>query len=241
MSKVYTITSGKGGVGKTTATANLGVCLGEMGKKTLVIDADLAMGGIAMVLGLGETYVTLHEVLGGKVNAEKAIYSAHGIDVMPSGPSIGGFLSADPNKLERVVEELVKGYDYILIDAPPGLNKYSLAPLRAADEVLLITTPDPPAVEAAAKLCTVAEVMEAKVGGAIVNRARRASFLSRLMGSKPAKNIDIEGRLKVQVLGTIEEDPAVVEATNLKKPVVVYKPKSPASKALRGLAAKLTL
>lgn len=241
MSKVYTITSGKGGVGKTTATTNLGVCLGQMGKKTLVIDADLAMGGIATVMGLGETYVTLHEVLGGKVNAEKAIYSAHGIDVMPSGPSIGGFLSADPNKLEGVVEELVKGYDYILIDAPPGLNKYSLAPLRAADEVLLIVTPDPTAVEAAAKLRTVAEVMEAKVSGAIVNRVKRGSLLSRLMGGKSTKNMNVEEKLKVQVLGTIDEDPAVGEAASLRKPVVVHKPKSPASKALRGLAAKLTL
>jgi septum site-determining protein MinD len=240
MSKVYTITSGKGGVGKTTATANLGVCLGQMGKKTLVIDADLAMGGIGMTLGLSETYVTLHEVLGGKVNAEKAIYSSHGIDVMPSGQSIGGFLAADPNRLQRVVEELVKGYDYILIDAPPGLNKYSLAPLQAADEILLITTPDPPAVEAAAKLCTVAEVMEAKVGGAIVNRVRRPSFLDRLLGGK-SKNVDVGSRLKVQILGSIDEDPAVVEATSLRKPVVVYKPRSPASKALRGIAAKLTL
>ncbi|MDI6820444.1 MAG: cell division ATPase MinD [Candidatus Hodarchaeaceae archaeon] len=241
MSKVYTITSGKGGVGKTTAAANLGVCLGQLGKKTLVIDADLAMGGIATILGLSETYVTLHEALGGKVSAEKAIYSAHGIDVLPSGPSIGGFLGADPNKLGSIVEKLVKGYDYILIDAPPGLNKYSLAPIKVADEILLIVTPDPPAIEAAAKLHTVAEVMDAKIGGVVVNRARKSSFLGRLRGSKLMKNAEIEGKLKAQILGTIEEDPAVIESTNLKKPVIVYKPKSPASKALRGLAAKLTL
>jgi septum site-determining protein MinD len=240
MSKVYTITSGKGGVGKTTIAANLGVSLGRMRKKIILIDADLAMGGIATILGLDETPVTLHEVLAGKGSIEKAVYSTQGMDVLPSGPTIAGFLKADPKKLKGVVDRLTKTYDYVIIDSPPGLNKYSLTPLKIADEVLLVVTPDLPAVQATAKLRGVIEALNANVKGAIVNRSRKRSFLAKLIGTKEfMKDEDIERRLKAKILGVIPEDPAVIESMNVKKSVVVYRPKSSASQALSALAKNL--
>ena len=241
MSKVYTITSGKGGVGKTTIAANLGVSLGRMRKKTVVVDADLAMGGIATILGLDETPVTLHEVLAGKGSIEKAIYQAQGVNVLPSGPTITGFLNADPKKLKGVVDKLTKTYDYVIIDSPPGLNKYSLIPLKNADEVLLVVTPDLPAVQATAKLRSVIEAVNANVKGVIVNRSRKPSFLAGLTGAKKfMRDEDIERRLKAKILEIIPEDPAVTESMNIKKSVVVHKPKSPASKAISALAKDLT-
>jgi len=241
MSKVYTITSGKGGVGKTTIAANLGVSLSRMRKKTVVVDADLAMGGIATILGLGETSVTLHEVLAGKGSIEKAIYSVQGVKILPSGPTIAGFLKADPKKLKGVVDKLTKTYEYVIIDSPPGLNKYSLIPLKSADEVLLVVTPDLPAVQATAKLQSVIETVDAKVRGVVVNRSRKPSSFARLRGAKEfMKGEDIEHRLKAKILGIIPEDPAVIESVNVKKSVIVHKPKSSASKALSALAKKLT-
>jgi len=236
MSKVYTITSGKGGVGKTTISANLGVSLGRMHKKTVVVDADLVMGGIATMLGLGKTPVTLHELLAGKGSIEKATYSTQGVSVLPSGPTIKGFLNADPNKLKGVVNKLNKTYDYVIIDTPPGLNKYSLIPLRNADEVLLVVTPDLLAVQATAKLRSVIKALNANIGGVIVNRFRKPSFFAKEF----MRDEDIERRLKADILGIIPEDPAVIESMNVKKSVVVHKPKSPASKALSALAKDLT-
>jgi len=236
VSKVYTITSGKGGVGKTTIAANLGVSLSRMHKKTVVVDADLAMGGIATILGLGKTPVTLHELLAGKGSIEKAIYSTQGVSVLPSGPTITGFLNADPNKLKGVVNKLNKIYDYVIIDSPPGLNKYSLIPSRIADEVLLVVTPDLLAVQAAAKLRSVIKAVKANVGGVIVNRSKKPSFFAKEF----MRGEDIERRLKADILGIIPEDPAVIESMNVKKSVVVYKPKSPASKAISALAKDLT-
>jgi len=241
VSKVYAITSGKGGVGKTTIAANLGVSLSRMHKKTVVVDADLAMGGIATILGLGKTPVTLHELLSGKSSIEKAIYLTQGVNVLPSGPTVSGFLKADPNKLKGVVKKLTKTYDYVIIDSPPGLNKYSLIPLRIADEVLLVVTPDLPAVQATAKLQTVIKAIKANVRGVIVNRSRKPSFFARLTGAKEfMSDEDIERRLKADILGVIPEDPAVIESMNVKKSVVVHKPKSPASKAISALAKDLT-
>lgn len=241
MSKVYTITSGKGGVGKTTIAANLGVSLGRMHKKTVVVDADLAMGGIATVLGLDETPVTLHELLAGKGSVEKATYSTQGVSVVPSGPTIAGFLKADPKRLKGVVDKLTKTYDYVIIDSPPGLNKYSLVPLKNADEVLLVVTPDLPAVRATAKLRRVIEALNVDIRGVVINRSRKPSVFARLMGDKKfMKAEDIEHRLKTKILGIIPEDSAVIESINMEKSVVAHKPKSSASKALSALAKSLT-
>jgi septum site-determining protein MinD len=241
MSKVYTIASGKGGVGKTTIATNLAVSLNRMGKKTVVVDADMAMGGIATILGLDETPVTLHELLAGKGSLEKAIYSTQGVDVLPSGPTVAGFLKADPKKLEGVVDKLTKTYDCVIIDGPPGLSKYSVAPLKSADEVLLVVTPDLPAVQATAKLLGVITAVEAKVRGVVVNRFKKRSFFARLTGAKELmmRNEDIERRLMAKIIGIIPEDPAVIESISVKKSVVVYRPKSPASKAISELAKKL--
>jgi len=235
VSKVYAITSGKGGVGKTTIAANLGVSLGRMHKKTVVVDADLVMGAIATILGLGKTPVTLHELLAGKGSIEKATYSTQGVSVLPSGPTITGFMNANPNKLKGVVNKLNKTYDYVIIDSPPGLNKYSLIPLKIADEVLLVVTPDLLAVQAAAKLRSVIKAINANIR-VIVNRSRKPSFFAKEF----MRGEDIERRLKADILGIVPEDPAVIESMNVKKSVVVHKPKSPASKAINALAKDLT-
>jgi len=235
VSKVYAITSGKGGVGKTPIAANLGVSLGRMHKKTVVVDADLVMGAIATILGLGKTPVTLHELLAGKGSIEKATYSTQGVSVLPSGPTITGFMNANPNKLKGVVNKLNKTYDYVIIDSPPGLNKYSLIPLKIADEVLLVVTPDLLAVQAAAKLRSVIKAINANIR-VIVNRSRKPSFFAKEF----MRGEDIERRLKADILGIVPEDPAVIESMNVKKSVVVHKPKSPASKAINALAKDLT-
>jgi septum site-determining protein MinD len=241
MSKVYTITSGKGGVGKTTIAANLAVSLSRMRKKTIVVDADMAVGSIATIFGLDQTPVTLHELLAGTGSLEKAIYSTQGVDVLPSGSTVAGFLKTDPKKLEGVVDKLTKTYDFVIIDGPPGLSKYSLAPLKNADEVLLVVTPDLPALQATAKLLSVITAVEAKVGGVVVNRFKKHSFFARLAGAKEImmKNEDIERRLMAKIIGIIPEDPAVIESIGAKKSVVVYRPESPASKAISALAKKL--
>ena len=241
MSKVYTVTSGKGGVGKTTIAVNLGVSLSRMRKKTIVVDADLAMGSVATILGLDETPVTLHEVLAGKGSIEKASYQTQGVNVLPSGHTIMGFLKSNPKKLKGVINKLTKKYDYVIIDSPPGLNKYSLIPLKVADEVLLVVTPDHPAVQATAKLRSVIDVVNVNVRGVVVNRFKKPSFLAGLMGAKKTiSNENIEHRLKTKILETIPEDSAVIESMNMKKSVVVYKPKSPASKAIDALAKRLS-
>jgi|YelNatPaOPRAMG01_1025707.scaffolds.fasta_scaffold19960_3 septum site-determining protein MinD len=238
MAKVVAIASGKGGVGKTTLTLNLGVSLGQLGKRVLVVDGDLAMGNAATLLGLYHPPVTLHEVLSGEKRVGEALYRANGISFLPSGPTLEGFLKAAPRKLEALVKELSPKYEFILLDTPPGVSRYSLSPLAAAQEILILLTPDPLALESALKVQTVAEALEVKVGGAVVNRVPRPSFLG-LRRPRVLELKEIERKLGVGILASIPEDPAVTECAVMRKLLVLRKPKSPAARAVRALAARL--
>jgi septum site-determining protein MinD len=240
MARVYTVASIKGGVGKTTIAGNLGILLARLGKRTLLIDADLAMGGLSTTLGVGEAEVTLHDLLAGKGEIEKVVREVYGAHVLPSGPSLRGFLRADPNRLRGILDEVSGSYDFIIIDTPPGLSKYSLTPMKLADEILLIVTPDISAIRAAEKLEEVADLAGAKVGATVVNRIKKPSFLDKLRGVKRLKRAEIQRRIKSKIVGAVPEDPAVPESANLQKPVVIRKPKSPASKALLRLARTLS-
>src|SRR5690554_5885031 len=119
MIRAYTIASGKGGTGKTTVTANLGAALAQHGRKTCIVDMDMGMANLALVLGLAETPVTLHEVLAGEASIRDAIYEGpYGLQIVPSGLSLRGFQNADPERLKDVMRDLTERCDFLLLDAP---------------------------------------------------------------------------------------------------------------------------
>ena len=240
MGKVYAVASIKGGVGKTTIAGNLGVALARGGRKVLLIDTDLAMAGLTTVFGLSDAPVTLHDLLAGKGTVDKALCKAHGVDVLPSGPTVGGFLRADPTRLKGIIDGIKGGYDYVILDTPPGLSKYGLTPLKLADELLMIVMPEISSVESAARLENVAELLDAKITGVVVNRVRKPSLLGKLKGApRMLRREEVQRRLRSKIIGGVPDDPSVVEAANLRRPVVLHKPKGAASKAFRSLAAIL--
>ena len=240
MVTIYCVASIKGGVGKTTIAGNLGVTMARARRRVLIIDADIANSSMGAVLGFGERPVTLHDLLAGKGEASKAIYEIYGAHVLPSGPTISGFLRADPARLKSIVNDVAREYDCVIIDTPPGISKYSLAPLKLCDGVLIVVTPDQSAIDAAAKLEAIAEVSGVKVKGVIVNKVVRPSFLGKLFGGKKTSvRAEIQRRVKSPIIGVIPEDRAVTEAARLRRPVVLLKPKSVVSRAFYVLAGKL--
>lgn len=236
MVRVIAITSIKGGVGKTTIAGNLAITLGRFGRRVLLVDADLATSGLTTIFGLTDRDPNLHTLLSGKGNITKATHDAYGVHVLPSGPSLGGFVRADPMKLGRVVDQLSRDYDYVIIDTPPGLSKYSLAPMKLAGELLIVTTQDPSSVEAAVKLEEAAETLGLKISGVVVNRVGKSSFFHKL---RLLSRAQIQGRLKTRILAGIPDDSAIREAATLQRPIVLWKPKGKASKAIRALAGRL--
>ena len=232
MVKVYTIASGKGGTGKTTVSVNLGTMLAKMGNETYLMDADIGMANVGLILGLQDVPVTLHEILAGKNEISEGIYTGPaGLKVIPSGISLQGFQQADPDKIRDVMAEIITRCDFLLIDAPAGISKDGVVPLAAADEVILVVNPEISSIVDALKTKILTEVVGGHVLGTIINRVDqgRIENISRKM----------EKVLGVKVLGVIPEDPNVRRSSAARSPIVVAYPDSPASKAIRRIAADL--
>ena len=232
MTRVITVASGKGGVGKTTITSNLGVSLSIYGERTVVLDADIAMANLELVLGMEGKSVTLHEVLSGEAEIEEAIYEGPGgVMIVPAGISLEGIRNVNVNRLEDALTKLMEDTDILLIDAPAGLEKDALAALASADELLLVTNPEVPAISDALKTKIIASKLGVNILGVVINREQHdKTFLSVE---------EIETILEVPVLAVVPNDPEVSRAAAFGEPVVIKNPKSPVTNAIMKLAADL--
>lgn len=232
MTRVITVASGKGGVGKTTITANLGVALSTYGERVVVLDADIAMANPELILGMEGKSVTLHDVLAGNASIEDAVYEGpNGVRVVPAGISLEGLRNVKLDRLEDALAYLIEDTDILLIDAPAGLEKDAVAALAAADELLLVTTPEVPSISDALKTKIVASKLDINIIGVVINREQYdKTFLSVE---------EVETILEVPVIAVIPDDPEVSRAAAFGEPIVIKNPKSPASNALMKLAADL--
>ncbi|OFV67761.1 MAG: cell division ATPase MinD, archaeal [Candidatus Syntrophoarchaeum caldarius] len=229
---VYTIASGKGGTGKTTTTANLGTALAALGKRVVILDADIGMANLGLVMGLEKHPITLHEVLSGNARIEDAIYAGPaGVMVAPCGVSLKGFQNSNPERLKDVMGSLVEQFDIMLIDAPAGISKDAVIPMAIADEVILVVNPEISSMADALKTKVLTEMVGGKVMGAIVNRAG--------MEKVDIPKQKVAELLNTVVIGVIPEDANVRRAAAFKTPLVVNTPKSPAAVAYKKIAAKL--
>jgi len=232
MIRAYAIASGKGGTGKTTVTANLGTALAQLGRETCIIDTDVRMANLGLVLGLGETPITLHEVLVGEASIRDAMYEGpYGLKVVPSGLSFQGFQNTNPERLRDVIYDLTDRCDFLFLDAPAGIGTDGVMPLTVADEVLLVVNPEISAIVDALKIKILTETVGGTTGGAILNRA---SLEKTDMGRRK-----IEEMLGISIIDTVPEDANVRRAAAAKTPVVVWSPGSESSKAFRKIAATL--
>lgn len=220
-------------MGKTTITVNLGISLALLGRETYILDADIGMANMALILGMDDVPVTLHEVLAGKADIEDAIYEGPGgVKIVPSGISLQGFQQADPDKLRDVMHQLVDKCEYLLIDAPSGISKEGVVPLSVADEVILIVNPELASMADALKTKILCEVMGGRVYGAILNRAG--------LEHTELRSQSVEDVLGVRVIDVIPEDASVRRASAYKNPCVLKYPNSEASRAFKRIAAQIS-
>lgn len=227
-----TIASGKGGVGKTILAANLGAAIAGFGKDVTVLDADIEMANLELHFGLEGMKTTLYDVLRNKADIKDAIYKGPGgVKVVPSGISLYKLRKAELAKLKDILEELLKGTDVLLIDAPPGIGSDVVAVLAAGQELLLVVTPEFASIPGAFKTKEVAKKLGTHVLGVVVNRAGH--------DESDLKVEEIETILGLKVLGAVPEDPEVRRSVAAGQPIVIKSPDSPAALAIKKLAAEL--
>lgn len=230
MARVIVVASGKGGVGKTTIAANLGIALSLHGEDVVVLDLDIAMANLELILGLEDKPVTLQEVLSGKDTIHNAVYEGPGgVKIVPAGLSLYGLKDMRLERLEEVLETLTEDIDILLIDAPGGLERDALAALEVSNELILVTTPEITSLSDALKTKIVAEKLGIDILGVVINR--RMSDKAFLTAS------EIEVILNVPVLSIIPEDPELKIASASRNSILINKPKSNTSKLLMNLAA----
>ncbi len=226
------LASGKGGVGRSTLTANLGLLIAKMGKTTVILDASLTTPNLGSMFKLEKVPYTLNDVLAGEISLADAIYRGpSGLKIIPAGVTLDQVNKALPHRLPEVLSELPIKAEFLLIDAPGGLRHETVAALRAGREVLLVTLPEIASVSNMMKTRLIAEFLGLKPVGVIVNRVLREEF--------ELKSSEIGHLLNLPVLTEVPEDVNIKKALNLGKIAGEVSPKSPALKAIKALARKL--
>lgn len=224
------ILGGKGGIGKTTLVSNLGAALVDLGCNVLAVDSNLTTPNLGLHLGIPLYPKTMHDVLKGKANISEAIYRhPSGLRVIPAGLALDDLKGVDPRGLSTALLDVLGIVDIMLLDASAGLGREALAALESADELLLLTTPDLPSVTDALKASKLAQRVGAKPTGVIVNR---------ILGKHhEMTRQEIHGMLDLPIVSEIPEDGNVPASIAARTPLVHYKPNSPASRAMKRLAA----
>lgn len=228
--RVISVISVKGGVGKTTTVANLGVLLSnEFGIRCLVVDGDLNLPNIGLHLGIIDPDITLHDVLMDKFSITQAVYiHDSGLHVIPGSVSGGKVSSQD---IKTNVTQLLHQYQWIIIDTSPNLDENLRNMINSSDEVVVVSSPDFPSVIATLKAIKLADELKVPIRGIVLNKIRRKDYELTLK--------EIKSIINVPIIALIPEDPRVYEALSEKTPVTLYRPNSPATKEFRKLAAIL--
>jgi septum site-determining protein MinD len=232
MARIIVINSGKGGVGKTTTAINLGTSLNKLGKEVIIVDGNLNTPNIGLQLGAPIVPVTLNHVLKGKAEVEDAVYEhSSGTKIVPSSLSVKELTNFNTKKVPEIVEKLRDLCDYVIIDSAAGFGGEVISMLEAADEILIVTNPEMPAVTDALKAVKVARKMGKEINGVVVTRHSNANYEMPLSS--------IKSMLETQIIGVVPEDKAVKEALNLRDAVVHTHPRSKVSKKYYEIACKV--
>lgn len=232
MSRIIVITSGKGGVGKTTTAINLGAAINHFGYDVLVIDGNLSTPNIGLHLNSPEVPIDLNKVLLNKADPFEAVYEHEsGLKVMPSSLSIKELIKIKPEKLKSFKKDFQKLSDFIIVDSAAGLGTEAMSTIDLADEIIIVTNPELPAIADALKTIKLAEEKNKEVLGVIVTRVKKNNI--------EMQPDSVKEMLEIPILGMVPEDTSVSQALNLKDAIIHTFPKSKSSRAYKEIAALL--
>lgn len=235
--QVVTITSGKGGVGKTTTTANLGAALASLGHKVVVIDADIGLRNLDVVLGLENRIVyDVVDVVEGRARLRQALIKDKRLPELSLLPAAQtrDKTAVSPYQMAQICDALRPNCDFVLVDSPAGIEQGFHNAIAGADRVLIVTTPEVSAVRDADRIIGLIEAHEKGPAQLILNRVkpdmiRRGDMLDIS---------DVLDILQINLIGIIPEDEEIIVSTNRGAPVAMEE-RSIAGKAFRNIARRL--
>lgn len=219
MGEVIVITSGKGGVGKTTTTANVGTGLAKLNKKVVLIDTDIGLRNLDVVMGLENRIVyNLVDVVEGNCRIKQALIKDKrypNLYLLPSAQTKDKN-AVSPEQMRKLADALREEFDYILMDCPAGIEQGFKNAIAGADSALVVTTPEVSAVRDADRIIGLLEAEEMKRIHLIVNRLRGDMVKRGDMMSAE----DVVEILAIDLIGVVPDDENIVVATNQGEPLV---------------------
>nr|WP_106780135.1 septum site-determining protein MinD [Lysinibacillus timonensis] len=238
MGEAIVITSGKGGVGKTTTTANLGTALALQGKKVCLVDTDIGLRNLDVVLGLENRIIyDLVDVIEGRCKSHQALVRDKRVDeklfLLPAAQTTDKN-AVNPEQMKSLIEELKREFDYVLIDCPAGIEQGYRNAVAGADRAVVVTTPEISAVRDADRIIGLLEKEDIEPPRLIINRIRK-----KLMNNGDTLDInDITTHLSIDLLGIIIESDEVISSSNKGEPIVMD-PNNKASLGYRNIARRI--
>jgi flagellar biosynthesis protein FlhG len=240
--RVIAVTSGKGGVGKTSTSVNLSIALAEKGKRVVLLDADLGLANVEVLMGLNSLYNLQHVIDGEKTMVEILAKAPGGIEVVPGTSGLAKVADLSPAARQRVLEglrDLQAHADFIIIDTMAGIGLNAVAFNVAADEVLLVTTPEPSAiVDAYAMLKTIYSHRDDAIIRLVVNCCTNLAQAKAVAGKLTSVSQNYLGR-NLSFLGYLPRDPHVSQAVMQSRPFSLLYPQAPVTKCVQILASRL--
>ena len=230
MTKIVAVVSGKGGVGKTTLVSNLAAAMSMRGKHVIVVDGNVSGPNLAIHLGIPEVPpISLNDVIKNHAYIMQAIYQHPlGFKVIPASMAE---LEAELGGLKQHLTRLLGVYDLILIDSAPGVNDEVRASIEVADEVLIVTNPEVPAIKNAQMVKELADKLKKPIAGVVVNIVRNEKH--------ELSKDEIERALHARVIGIVKEHSKVREAISYGIPVVAHAPRIHVSREITKIAYHL--
>ncbi len=238
MNRIIVITSGKGGVGKTTCTANLGMALAQRGHQVVVIDADFGLRNLDLLLGLENRIVyTAMEVLSGECRLEQALVKDKRQSRLVLLPAAQNRMkeAVTPEQMKQLVGLLEDKYDYILIDCPAGIEQGFQNAIAPAKEAIIVTTPEVSAVRDADRVIGLLEANSVKNIRLLINRIKPAMVEANDMMSVQ----DVQEILAIPLIGVVPDDESVIVSTNKGEPLVLGENPSNAATAFNNIARRV--
>jgi septum site-determining protein MinD len=238
MSEVIVVTSGKGGVGKTTATANIGTGLALLGKKVVLIDTDIGLRNLDVVMGLENRIVyDLVDVVEGFCRVRQALIKDKrfdGLYLLPAAQTRDKS-AVSPQQMVNLCNELREEFDCIVVDCPAGIEQGFKNAIAGAERAIVVTTPEVSAVRDADRIIGLLEANELRNPKLLINRLRMD-----MVRKGDMMNIDdIIDILAVDLIGVVPDDEAIIVSTNRGEPAITDR-KSLAGQAFMNIARRIT-
>jgi septum site-determining protein MinD len=233
------ITSGKGGVGKTTTSANIGTALALQGKKVCLIDTDIGLRNLDVVMGLENRIIyDLVDVVDGRCKIHQALVKDKRFDdllyLLPAAQTTDKS-AVNPEQMKKLVTSLKQDYDYIIIDCPAGIEQGYKNAVAGADKAIVVTTPEVSAVRDADRIIGLLEKeKDMEPPKLVINRIR-----NHMMKNGDMLDVDeITTHLSIELIGIVIDDDEVIKASNHGEPIVLN-PNNKASLAYRNIARRI--